>query len=240
MNLKGKTALITGATSEMAQAITAVLAQAQAKVVLTDQSKISTDQLFIKLDLAQDQSIRELDAFVIQNNLTIDVLVNVAAVGGTTFEKTTPDFFRQVLEINTLAAFKLSKFVAEILVKHQKPGSIINIATTHASTPNTDPAYSSSKAALLALTKSLALKLAPNQIRVNAVSPGAIAGGMNKGLTSVQVKKIQQEIPMGQFGEPVDMAQAVLFLASDAAGYITGQNLKVDGGLSLADSSYNR
>ena len=224
----------------MAQACANLFRENGATVILTSKEPLATSFEQITLDLTQEKSSEALSQYLQKKGLTIDVLVNVAAIGGAALENTDPVFFRKVIDINTIAAFTLSKFVADKLVETKKPGSIINITTVHASIPNTDPAYSASKAALLALTKSMALSLAPYAIQVNSVAPGAITGGMNSSLTAEQTDCISQEIPMARFGSPEEIAQTLLFLASDESKYITGQDLKVDGGLSIADASYNR
>lgn len=224
----------------MAQATADALARTGAEIVLTSRHEVTTEHRFFALDLTAEDLEQQLSDYLQSNNLSVDILVNVAAVGGATYENTDAEFFRSVFEINTLAAFRLSKFVADQLIQSQKPGSIVNVTTVHASIPNTDPSYSTTKAGVLAMTRSLALKLAPYNIRINSVAPGAIAGGMNSHLSDEQVAHINREIPMARFGQPQDMASAILFLVSDQANYITGQDLKIDGGLSLADSSYNR
>jgi NAD(P)-dependent dehydrogenase (short-subunit alcohol dehydrogenase family) len=239
-NSKTKVALITGGSSDIAQATAEVLAHKGYTIVLTSKDPIKTSFDQITLDLTEDNAVEALTTYLDQKGYQIEVLVNCAAIGGATLENTSVAFLRKVLDVNTVGAFKLSQFVASALIEAKKTGSIINITTVHASIPNTDPAYSASKAALLAMTKSMALKLAPHGIRVNSVAPGAIAGGMNSQLSQSQIDHISKEIPMAHFGSPEDIAQTIAFLVSKEAKYITGQDIKVDGGLSLADSSYNR
>lgn len=240
MNLNRKIILITGGASDIARSCATLFTELGARVILTDLKPVETDFDFLKLNLTDDNCVETLNQYLKEKDTDINVLINVAAIGGTTLENTTTDSFRKVFEVNTLAAFKLSLYLARKLIENQKEGSIVNIASIHGSVPNTDPSYSASKAALLALTRSMALKLAPHGIRVNAISPGAISGGMNSQLNREEVEKIKKEIPLAKFGSPDDIAHAIAFLISDQARYITGQDLRVDGGLSLTDSSFNK
>ncbi len=165
---------------------------------------------------------------------TLDVLVNCAAITARG-EEMDPVFFEKVVDINLHGSFRTAIAFHPLLAASR--GSLINIASMYASfgSPR-NPAYGASKAAIRQLTKSLAIAWAPDGIRVNAVSPGFIVTEQSARSRTdpVHVAKVSDRTPMGRWGQPEDIAGPVLFLASEASGFMTGACLAVDGGYSVA------
>ncbi len=161
----------------------------------------------------------------------VDVLVNNAAIS---YIKPIQDIsleeWNEVFRVNSTAAFICSKLALPFMI-HKKSGSIINISSVWGMTgASCEVHYSASKAALIGFTKALAKELAPSGIRVNCVCPGAVNTDMNSHLSPQEVKSFCDEIPLERFAKPSEIASTVLFLASDAASYITGQTISPNGG----------
>lgn len=247
MEIKGKTAIITGATGRLAGAIVLMVAKAgancvciyhknktEAKKLKTALQKLRTKNLFIQADLTVPGNIEKVFADI-ERFAKPRILINAAAV----FEKKlikdiSSEYISQTVDINFTAAMEMTqkfvKLVRKKIKQEQKPAAkIINIADIAAQRP---PAgfsiYCASKAALIAATKSLAKELAPD-FTVNAVSPGII--NWQKDVTKKQKKKILTRIPAGRAGKPEEVAQAVRLLIEN--DYITGQIINVDGGRSI-------
>jgi len=161
---------------------------------------------------------------------TVDVLVNNAGISLVKlFDETTDDEWDRIMNVNLKSAFLCSKAVLSGMI-HNKKGKIINISSVWGvKGASCEVAYSASKAGLIGLTKALAQELAPSNIQVNCVAPGAIATEMNSHLSASDVKALCDEIPAGRFGAPVEVAETVWFLANSPS-YVTGQVLGVDGG----------
>ena len=161
---------------------------------------------------------------------TVDVLVNNAGISLVKlFDETTEDEWDRVMSVNLKSAFLCSKAVVNGML-HNKKGKIINISSVWGvKGASCEVAYSASKAGLIGLTKALAQELAPSNIQVNCVAPGAIATEMNSHLSASDVKALCDEIPAGRFGAPVEVAETVWLLAN-APSYVTGQVLGIDGG----------
>lgn len=159
----------------------------------------------------------------------IDVLVNNAGVSLIKlFDETTDEEWDHVMNANLRSAFLCSR-AAVVEMLRRKRGKIINVSSVWGvKGASCEVAYSASKAGLIGLTKALAQELAPSNIQVNCVAPGAIATEMNAHFTASEVKEICDGIPAGRFGAPVEVAEAIWFLANN--GYVTGQVLGVDGG----------
>jgi 3-oxoacyl-[acyl-carrier protein] reductase len=164
----------------------------------------------------------------------LDVLVNNAGVtkDGLSVRMSSADF-RQALEVNLVGTFGCSRAAAKIMMK-QRSGRIINLSSVVAFTGNPGQVnYVASKAGIVGLTKTMALELAPRGVTVNAVAPGFIDTDMTAVLDDKVKAALLTRIPMASMGRPEDVAAAVAFLASDGAGYITGQTIHVNGGLYL-------
>lgn len=162
----------------------------------------------------------------------IDILINNAGITRDGFLiRMSEDDWDLVLDVNLKGAFLFTKAAAKTMLK-QRAGAIINIASIIGLIGNAGQCnYAASKAGIIALTKSTAKELASRNIRVNAVAPGFITTKMTDGLPEDIRKKMLEAIPLNRFGAPADIADAVLFLASEAAAYITGQVINVNGGM---------
>ncbi len=161
----------------------------------------------------------------------IDVLVNNAGISYIgLISETSDDTWKRLADTNLGAAVVASREVSRTLVR-QHSGCIINIGSVWGRVgASCEVAYSATKAGLEGLTRALAKELAPSGITVNCVEPGVIATDMNAGFSEAAMRAICEEIPLGRIGQPEDVANAVVWLASDAASFVTGQVLGVDGG----------
>lgn len=242
-NLTGKLALVTGGGIGIGFGISKCLVNAGAKVVITGRrEKILKNAIG---ELGEHSSyeihdINDLDAaydFVrsIESRYgSIDVLVNNAGINDVKhpFEVTDSDF-KAILDTNLAGVFSLTREVAKFMVK-RKRGSIIMITSMAAIYGLKDVApYSASKSGLLGLTRSLATDLSPSGVRINAIAPGFIVSPMHDEALKrfpEKEKQILDRTPLKRFGTAVDIGHAVVFLASDASGFITGVQLPVDGG----------
>jgi len=244
-SLQDKVAVVTGATRGLGQAIAEALLQAGATVILVgsnEQRLGQTAKVFkdgelpafpFRCDLTEPQQIDGLVEFIAEQHQRIDVLVNNA---GVTLPHQGPDYpdesWRKTFRVNLEAPFQLSKRFAAMM-KDQGGGSIINITSIGAELgfPN-NPAYVAAKGALKQLTKSMAVDFGQFGIRVNNIGPGYFKTDMTQGSwNDLQLQKDRsRHTILGRWGEPDDLAGAVIFLASDASSYITGQDLYVDGG----------
>ncbi len=188
----------------------------------------------IAIDVRDDDSVAAAFKAARATGGNIDVLVNNAGIardGWATMVST--DDFRDVVEVNLTGAFRCAKAVMRGMMA-RKSGTIVNIGSVaglHASPGQVS--YSASKGGLVALTRTLAAELAPRGIRVNAVVPGLVEAGMAQRLDHKVVAERKASIPLGRFATADEFVEVVLFVASDAASYIVGQALVVDGGLTL-------
>ena len=186
----------------------------------------------IRFDIADTASCAKAVESVIAEFGRLDVLVNNAgiAVDGLVVRTKDEDWDKQ-LDINLKGAFALIRAAARPMIK-QRGGAIVNLTSVVGETGNAGQvAYSASKAGLIGLTKSVARELASRNIRVNAVSPGLIETDMTSRLSSATRVKMIEEIPLSRLGMAAEIANAVVFLASDEASYITGEVLRVNGGM---------
>tara|TARA_B100000941_G_C28497508_1_gene551900 strand:- start:155 stop:913 length:759 start_codon:yes stop_codon:yes gene_type:complete len=244
-NLKGKTALITGAANGNGLAIQKAFSEAGAKVLAVDKKfktkheKQTTNFKVpnkIELDMFGINFISELDKHLSKLKIKkIDILVNNAGITlSNDLIKYKYKDWSKTIELNLSLPFKLSQYICSRYMKSS--GSIINI-TSLASIfgfPN-NPAYIASKSGLRGLTTSLAYDLSKKKIRVNAIAPGYIKTNMTKfSWSKLNLrKKRDNRILLNRWGKPEDVANVALFLGSDLASYITGQNICVDGGWSI-------
>lgn len=246
---EGRTAVITGAASGIGRESTLALSRAGARVVLVDrdeggiretQSLIgSGETLVIDVDLLESGIENTIVEESVEEFGGVDILVNCAGVFPTraALDMSVKEW-DGVLDLNLRTPFLLSQAIARHMVSAGKPGSIINIASTAGAVARPGAAhYCSSKAALIMLTKVLAIEWAEHDIRVNAVAPGLVeTPGVKSLLTTEEDNAEHQQklakIPMSRSGEPREIADAVVFLASDASSFVTGHTLFVDGGYS--------
>ena len=243
-NLKGKVAIVTGASRGIGEAIATRLANYGANIILIarDSSKLKIVQDIIKSQGGNAESITgdisSLDSFakiiscINEKWSNIDILVNNAGVSkDNIIMRMKEDEWDEVISINLKGCFNGIKSVARSMIKN-KTGRIINITSVIGQIGNAGQGnYAASKAGIIGLTKSMAKELGSRNITVNAVAPGYITTDMTKKLNDDISEQIKSSIPLGRLGTPDDVANLVCFLASDDAGYITGQTFNVDGGM---------
>lgn len=236
-NLKDKVVLITGATGGIGGAIAGQMKAAGATVVITGRSaeKLSAfDDSFIKIvsDLSAEGTAEKLISDTIERVGRIDVLINNAGITkDTLLMRMSDEQFDEVINTNLRATFKLCRAAITPMMK-QRFGRIINMASIVGVVGGAGQAnYAASKGAIIAMTKSIAAEVASRGITANAIAPGFIKTPMTDVLPDELKKKYLEQIPAGRFGEPIDVANACVFLASDEASYINGQTIHVNGGM---------
>lgn len=243
--LQGKTALITGASKGIGRSIALHLAKHGANVAFTYLSSVEKgqaleaelQQLGVKAkgyrsDAADMKAAEELVNAVISEYGSLDVVVNNAGITRDgLLMRMTEENFNDVIRTNLNSVFNITKCCQRQMLK-QKSGSIINISSVVGVKGNAGQAnYAASKAGIIGFTKSIALELGSRNIRCNAIAPGFIETEMTAVLAEDTVKQWREAIPLKRGGTPDDVANAVIFLASDMSTYITGQVLNVDGGM---------
>lgn len=236
-DLTNKVVLITGATGGIGGATAGQMKSAGATVVITgrDEKKLAGfDDSFIKIaaDLSVDGAADKLISDTIERAGRIDVLINNAGItADTLMMRMTDEQFDNVLNTNLRATFKLCRAAIMPMMK-QRFGRIINMASIVGVVGGAGQAnYAASKGAIIAMTKSIAAEVASRGITANTVAPGFIKTPMTDVLPEELKKKYLEQIPAGRFGEPIDVANACVFLASDEASYINGQTIHVNGGM---------
>ncbi len=242
-SMNGHTAIVTGGTRGIGRAIVEALVGAGAKVAFTyAQSSVAANEMLQTLNAdsmramaAKVEGHDQFDGFVqaVEKELgPVTILVNNAGVIRDQLLMTMSEQdWNDVITTNLTGSFVALRPVAALMMRRRR-GAIINISSIAASRPGKGHAnYAASKGGLEALTKALAVELAPRGVRVNCVAPGVIETDMSKNIRDLAGDEIVARIPMKRIGTPKDIAQAVMFLASDQASYITGNILHVDGGL---------
>lgn len=247
-SLKGKTAVITGGAGLIGKSVSLGLAQAGSKVYIADIDKKSGEKLekqhenlkWIKLDITNAKSVDSCIKSVLKNNKKIDIWINCAYPRtkdwNTKFEDIKYESWKKNVDMHLNGYFLCCQQISKQM-KKQKSGSIINFSSIYGvvgpdfsiyeKTKGTMPAaYSAIKGGIITFSKYLATYLAKYNIRVNVICPGGIFDNQPKNF----VKKYKEKTPMGRMGKPDDIAGPAIFLASDAASYITGHVLMVDGG----------
>lgn len=245
ISLEGQTALVTGGSRGIGRAVCLTLAQAGAFAVVNYRSdaggaRKTLDLILEKGGQGRLEPFDVSDATAVDNGVArilaerhaINILVNNAgiALDGLIGRMKESDW-NAVIDTNLTGAFHLCRAVSKSMIRNRN-GRIINIASTAAEVGNAgQTSYSAAKAGLIGFTKSLARELAPRNVLVNSVSPGIIRGGMSDQLTEDQLAAIRMHVPLRRTGTPEEVADAVLFLCSGMSEYITGQVIRVNGGL---------
>ncbi|WP_420399540.1 3-oxoacyl-[acyl-carrier-protein] reductase [Flagellimonas sp.] len=243
--LEGKNVIITGASRGIGKGIAEVFGKAGANVAFTyssseapalelekELSALGVKAKAYKSNAASFEESQELVAKVLEDFGGIDVLINNA---GITKDKLLmrmgEEDFDTVIEINLKSVYNMTKAVQRTMLK-QRQGSIINMSSVVGVKGNAGQAnYAASKAGMIGFTKSVALELGSRNIRCNAIAPGFIETEMTDKLDDKMVQEWRDAIPLKRGGNPEDVANACLFLASDLSAYVTGQVLNVDGGM---------
>ena len=244
MKLKDRVAIVTGGARGIGKATALTFIREGAKVALVDVDtgiletakneikKTRKEVIIIPCDITKSVEVKAMVNQVQKAFGRIDILVNNAGIiRRGTIDSVTEEDWDQVIDVNLKGTFNCSKAIVETM-KRQRYGKIVNISSIAGKMGDitSAPGYGPSKAGVDALTKTLARQLAPYGINVNAVSPHAIETEMSAQWSQERRKEIIASIPLGRLGKPEDVAEAVLFLVSDEASFITGEILDVNGG----------
>jgi len=247
MDLSTKVAIVTGSGQGIGREIAFTLAEQGASVVISDINAASANEVAAEIvakngksiAVTADVTVQEEVASLVDQTVSsfgrIDILVNNAGITrDTLLMRMSSADWDQVLDTNLKGAFLCTQAVVRHMLK-QRWGRIINIASVVGLIGNSGQAnYAASKAGLMGLTKSTAREVAARGVTANAIAPGFIDTGMTRRLSDNAKQEFLRQIPLGYAGLPKDVANAVAFLASEEAGYITGHVLNVDGGMVMA------
>jgi 3-oxoacyl-[acyl-carrier protein] reductase len=247
MSLQGRVAIVTGAAQGIGRAIAETLAEAGADIVVADLDparsrdtvaaveKTGRKALNLKVNVADANDTKAMAEQVIKDWGKIDILVNNAGItrDGLLLRMKEEDW-NLVLQVNLNGTFHCTKAVLQPMTK-QRYGRIVNIASIVGAMGNVGQAnYAASKAAVIGFTKTVAREYASRNVTVNAVAPGFIDTAMTQGLAAEVKEALQKQIPLARLGTPADIANAVRFLVSEDASYITGHVLHVNGGMLMS------
>jgi len=243
MKLANKVALITGAGQGMGRAIAQCFARAGARVVAADINLQAAQQtieglgeqaLALACNVADSASVAAAIEMIEARFGGLDILVNNAGVGSVDVFVDTPDeHWQRVIGVNLTGTFLCSREGVRLMQKHGSRGAVINISSTAAMTGEGPSHYCAAKAGVMGLTRSMARELAASGIRVNTLVPGPTNTPMMAGIPDDWMQSMLKAIPLGRMGEADEIARAVVFLASEDASFITGQNLAVNGGMAF-------
>jgi 3-oxoacyl-[acyl-carrier protein] reductase len=247
MDLSERVAIVTGGGRGIGRAIALKLAEVGATVVINDVgdstpaegvaeeiSKIGRESLVVLADISQSSEVARLADNTVEKYGRIDILVNNAGITrDQLIMRMSDDEWDKVLGINLKGVFLCSKAVLRPMMK-QRWGRIVSISSIVGLIGNAGQAnYASAKAGIIGLTRTIAKEVASRGITANAIAPGFIDTPMTQQLPEERKQELMNQVPLGYLGTPRDIAEAVVFLASEEARYITGQVLTIDGGISL-------
>ncbi len=250
-DLAGKSAIVTGSSKGIGRGIALELARQGVKVVINyrhdaehaarateEIEALGAEVLTVRADVGIEEEVDAMIDRTVQHFGHLDVLVNNAAVGGgrTKSIELPPDAWMETHRVNTFGTFLCSQRAARVMIGQGTGGVIINIGSIAPDMAYANISdYNASKGAVHALTRTMARELGPYRVRVNCVVPGSVPDGMNRDtFTPGLVAELSARALLGRLGAPPDIAKAVAFLTSDAASWITGQFLVVDGGTTLS------
>jgi 3-oxoacyl-[acyl-carrier protein] reductase len=244
--LEGKNAIVTGCARGIGKSIVEVLASNGANIwacartqsnefelYLQDLSRIYNVKLTpIYFDLGSKEEMKNAVKLIIAEKVEIDILINNAGVTyNALFQMSTQSKIEEIMNINFTGPFLFTQYIVKLMLKSKK-GSIINISSSAALDGNSGRAvYGASKAALLCATKALAAELGGQGIRANVIAPGITETDMLESMSDDIINETINNTDLRRSGRPIDIANAILFLSSDLSSYITGQTLRVDGGM---------
>ena len=242
--LENKVVLVTGASRGIGQAIAMALGEQGATVIGTATSDKGAEAISsyfaeagvkgqgMKLDVGDDESVAAVMEAITDTYAPVNILVNNAGITrDNLLMRMKAEEWDSVINTNLTSLYRLSKSVVRGMMK-ARTGRIINIASVVGSSGNAGQTnYSAAKAGMLGFTKSLAAELGSRGITVNAVAPGFIDTDMTRDLADEQRNALLKNIPLARLGQPQEIAAVVAFLASDAAGYVTGETIHVNGGM---------
>jgi NAD(P)-dependent dehydrogenase (short-subunit alcohol dehydrogenase family) len=250
--LEGKVAVVTGAADGIGHAIAEGFAREGAHVFLSDindkRGRAFAKALrdaghaadYVHCDVAEEKDIANLIKTAVKKGGRLDLLVNNAAIaiGGMPVYEMTDEQWHRLIAVNLTSVFRGCKYALPHMIT-QKRGSIINMASAQGHVGLDGwTAYAGAKGAVMAMTRQMAVEFGPHNVRVNSISPGTINTPMNEKVVADlggQVARAWVKMhPIGRIGEPAEVAEAAIYLASDAAGFTTGIDLRVDGGLTAA------
>lgn len=250
--VEGKIAVVTGGADGIGHAISEALAREGAHVfvsdVADDRGSAFVETLrraggkadYVHCDVAEDADIAALVANAVDKTGRIDVLVNNAAIaiGGIPIYEMTDEQWHRLIAVNLTSVFRGCKYALPHMIR-QKSGSIINMASAQGHIGLDGwTAYAGAKGAVMSMTRQMAVEFGPHNVRINSISPGTINTPMNEKVIADLGEHIARAWvkmhPIGRIGNPEEVAEAALYLASDAAGFTTGIDLRVDGGLTAA------
>ena len=245
IDLSGKVALVTGASRGIGSVVAIRLAQAGAKVgvnfhasselataVVDKINEAGGEAFLVGGDVSQEDEAEAVIKQLVEHFGSIDILVNNAGINiDQLLIRMKTEDFDSVMNINLRGAFLCTRFAMTHMIR-QRSGRVINMSSVVGLSGNPGQAnYAAAKAGLVGLTKAVAREVASRNVTVNALAPGYIVTSMVEEIPEDKQDQILARIPMGRFGTPEDVAEAVVFLSSDGASYITGQVLTIDGGM---------
>lgn len=247
MRFEDRVAIVTGSARGLGRAIAVALGREGSRVVIVDINptqgeevvreieELEAEAMFVPADVSRRADVERMVEATLNRFNTIDVLVNNAGIhDAAPFVEETEELWQRMFAINVMGTVLPSQAVVAEMMRRNR-GTIVNISSKAAVVGEPyHAAYSASKGAILALTRAMAIELAPYQITVNAVCPGPTYTDMLLGATDAADREELAAIaPLGRLGKPEDIASAVLYLASEESDWCTGQGLSVDGGLSI-------